>query len=160
MNVLNRLWHQVTGEGSPRDPAGDATSPGPLAAVRLSVRPASDGESLALASGEGVVALVRPRPGVVLFEAMLTREPGGAEAVVTTSFDLSERRGSVTRWPTLRDHPAGAGRGTVLFEGPPESVLWRMAAWDGALHVRDGRRGIVYRVHPRTVGAQVVETAA
>jgi hypothetical protein len=83
----------------------------------------------------------------MLLEVLPLRDAALRTVLVGALFRLEERRGVLVRWD-LEGAAPGPLSGRTLFEGPPESVLWRLREEDGDVLARDTRHGVLYRVGP------------
>jgi hypothetical protein len=81
----------------------------------------------------------------MVLEVLPLRDDEGVECLVGAVYRLEERHGSVVRWEPTR-HEVAPSR--LLFDGPAESVLWRLAFRDGAIEAHDTRHRVLYRVSP------------
>jgi hypothetical protein len=111
--------------------------------LRLTSMPG--GRDMEVARDGTRLALVRPPEGAMVLEVLPLRDADGAEVLVAALYDLEERRGLLARWEAASGDEDPT-EGDTLFEGPPESVLWRLAERDGAVYATDTRHRVLYRV--------------
>ena len=119
---------------------------GPVTAQRLTIRPRKDTAWVDLVPRDPpdaapVAALRVPRDAVLLDALHYGDDTVGD--IYASEFNPTTQQGRVRRWRTV---DGGARAADDLLVGAPGEVLWWLHVRDGALSVREVRRGTSYRI--------------